>query len=274
MLPLSSNQGMANPANALAPIMANSDDPMVAAMALNALSGGQGNSMLNMLALSQMTRDRPMGYNTLATAGLGPVLNAAPGPNAAPSDGMSRRVTAANVPSFDNLPGAHVGPGFFVSPETRAKYAPTAGMLNVSMDFNAAPGGGARGTEVIVPNNASPAVRAAAERYNALVAEFAASHGIADYPVRGVRTVGENGRGVAHTIHTEPFFNDDLAMQEAVNSNPGAFAQLYQQAFGHLDNARLIAPHGIGNDRGAVSPVFGDETTYGRMMANALLSAR
>jgi hypothetical protein len=160
---------------------------------------------------------------------------------------------------------------FFISPQTRAQHAPTGGMMNVSMDFNAAPSGTARGTEVIIPDNASPAVRAAAEQYNAGVAAFALQNGIADYPVRGVRTRSENGRGVANTIHAEPFFNSDSDMQMAIRNNPGAFAEIYRTAFGSLPNTRLIAPHGVGADRGAASDYFTDETSFGELMANSLL---
>ena len=160
---------------------------------------------------------------------------------------------------------------FYISPGTRAKYRPSSDAMNISMDFNASPNGGARGTEVIIPNNSSPSVRAAAEKYNQLVAGFANKYGITGYPVRGVRTRAENKRGVANTIHAEPFFNDDEAMQRAVQENPAEFAELYRSAFGGLDNARLIAPHGVGKDRGASSAFFGDETSYGELMANSLL---
>lgn len=156
--------------------------------------------------------------------------------------------------------------------ESRAVHSPDTG-LNVSMDFNAAPGGGARGTEVIIPDNASPQVRAAAHDYNNRVAAFAAKHGYSNYRVRGVRTRSENGRGVRNTIHTEPFFNDDLRMQRIVQENPAEFAAIYQESFGDLD-ARLIPPHGVGRDRGASSPVFGDETSFGELMADNLISGR
>jgi hypothetical protein len=160
---------------------------------------------------------------------------------------------------------------FYISPGTRAQYAPTGGMMNVSMDFNAAPSGSARGTEVIIPDNASPEIRAAAEQYNAGVAAFALQNGIADYPVRGVRTRSENGRGVANTIHAEPFFNSDSDMQMAIRNNPAGFAEIYRTAFGALPNTRLIAPHGVGADRGAASDYFTDETSFGELMANSLL---
>lgn len=152
---------------------------------------------------------------------------------------------------------------------TRADYSPSDG-LNISMDFNAVNGGGARGTEVIIPDNASPELRAAAERFNTMVADFASANGIANYPVRGVRTRSENGRGVQNTVHVEPFFNDDMQMQELIRQNPAEFANIYRSAFGGIDG-RLIAPHGVGADRGAASAVFGDETSFGELMLNSLL---
>ncbi len=160
---------------------------------------------------------------------------------------------------------------FYISPETRQKYPPSADYLNVSMDFNASPEGGARGTEVVIPDDASPEVRAAAERYNALVADFAQKHGIEGYPVRGVKTRSENQRGVPNTVHVEPFFNTDVEIQRAIQQNPEEFAEIYRTAFGDLSNARLIAPHGQGEDRGAVSEIFGDETSYGKLIAETLL---
>lgn len=205
------------------------------------------------MSQAQPTYSTPQRNNALATYG-----------------GPTKRAADAMVPAYTST-GAR--DGFMISPDTRAKYRPTAGALNISMDFNAAPGGGARGTEVIIPDNASPEVRAAAERYNQMVADFARANGIADYPVRGVRTRSENGRGVSHTVHVEPFFNDDMAMQNAIQANPGAFARIYRDAFGSLDNARLIAPHGVGGDRGAASSVFEDETSFGELMANSLLNA-
>lgn len=151
---------------------------------------------------------------------------------------------------------------------TRAVNSPDNG-LNISMDFNAAPGGGARGTEVIIPDNASPQLRSAAADYNARVVAFAASKGYTNYPNRGVRTRSQNGRGVRNTVHTEPFFNDDLQMQRIIQENPGEFAAIYQESFGDID-ATLIPPHGVGRDRGAVSSVFGDETSFGELMVDQI----
>lgn len=160
---------------------------------------------------------------------------------------------------------------FYISPGTRSKYTPTSDYLNISMDFNAAPSGTARGTEVIIPDDASPEVRAAAELYNIMVADFARKYGIEDYPVRGVKTRSENKRGVPNTVHVEPFFNSDLEIQRLIQENPEEFAEIYRMSFGGLPNARLISPHGEGADRGATSEIFGDETSYGELMANTLL---
>ena len=73
-------------------------------------------------------------------------------------------------------------------------------------------------------------------------------------------------------MHVEPFFNSDSLMQQAIQSNPEAFAAIYRDSFGSLPNARVIAPHGVGADRGATSDIFGTETDFGRMMINTILN--
>jgi hypothetical protein len=216
--------------------------------------------------MREMARMRP---NAMSDFAGGPMLTGGGG-----SDTLAGGIggpVAEGMPAQRPQSSQPQGSGFQVLAGTRADYRPTPGMLNISMDFNAAPSGRARGTEVIIPDDASPEVRAAAERFNQMVADFARRHGIEDYPVRGVRTRSENKRGVPHTVHAEPFFNTDADMQRAIQSNPAEFAQIYREAFGNLGNARLIAPHGVGRDRGATSDVFGDETSFGEMMAQALL---
>lgn len=162
--------------------------------------------------------------------------------------------------------------GALFSTGTRAEFTPSSEFVNVSLDYNASESGTARGTEVVIPDNASPEVRAAAERYNEAVVAFARANGIPDYPNRGVRTTSENGRGVSNTIHTEPFFNSDADMQRAIQANPQAFASIYSNTFGGISNARIIAPHGMGSDRGATSDFFGTETDFGRAMIQTILS--
>lgn len=160
-----------------------------------------------------------------------------------------------------------------VSPETRAVHRPTAGMYNVSLDFNAAPGGRqVRGVEVIIPDDAGDDVRRAAEDYNRRVVEFASRHGITDYRDRGVKTRSQNKRGVPHTIHTEPFFNTDLEMQRAIQGDMEGFSSIYRDTFGQLENARIIPPHGVGADRGAASQVFENETAFGKAVVDDLMA--
>jgi len=160
-----------------------------------------------------------------------------------------------------------------ISQGTRADFAPSADMYNISMDFNSTEGG--RGTEVVIPDNAGPEVRQAAERFNQLVVDFAAKHGYSGYKNRGVKTRSENQRGVRNTIHAEPFFTQDAQMEKIINENIAEFSKIYTNAFGSL-SARLVAPHGVTKkglqDRGAVSKTFTDELTFGNLILSNLKS--
>ena len=156
---------------------------------------------------------------------------------------------------------------------SRADYAPTADMPNISLDFNSFKG--AKGTEVIIPDNASPEVREAAEKFNQMVVDFAAKHGYENYRNRGVKTTSENKRGVSNTIHVEPFFTQDAKIEAIINDNMDEFAQIYKEAFGGV-TGRIVLPHGVKNskgiqDRGAVSKTFGDEYSFGEAIISRLL---
>jgi len=165
------------------------------------------------------------------------------------------------------------GGGAEASLGTRASNPAGGGITNISLDFNASTSGTARGTEVIIPDNATPAMRSAAELFNKRVVEFAAARGI-DLPDRGVKTTSENGRGVANTIHVEPFFNTNIEFQKAIEGDFAAFAAIYDEAFGGLEGVRMIPPHGVGADRGAVSEVFDNETAFGRKVIQSILAGR
>ena len=156
---------------------------------------------------------------------------------------------------------------------SRADYAPTADMPNISLDFNSFKG--AKGTEVIIPDNASPEVREAAEKFNQMVVDIAAKHGYENYRNRGVKTTSENKRGVSNTIHVEPFFTQDAKIEAIINDNMDEFAQIYKEAFGGV-TGRIVLPHGVKNskgiqDRGAVSKTFGDEYSFGEAIISRLL---
>lgn len=160
-----------------------------------------------------------------------------------------------------------------LSLDTRAVNPAGNGITNISLDFNASPNGGARGTEVIIPDNASPELRAAAETFNNLMVEFARARGI-EHPNRGVRTRSENGRGVSGTIHVEPFFNDNIELQNAINEDFDAFVEIYEVAFGGLQGVRILPPHGVRADRGAASAVFNNETEFGRRIVQRMIERR
>ncbi len=186
-------------------------------------------------------------------------------------------LTGSLAPAIKEYKGRQAGRRAFdaskYSTKTRAVNRPSDSVMNISLDFNAAANPGARGTEVIVPDNAPPEVRKAAARFNQMVVAFAAKHGIKQ-PNRGVKTRSQNGRGVRNTVHVEPFFNGNIALQKAIDANFDEFASIYNTAFGGLDGVRIIPPHGVGKDRGASSAVFGNETSYGRRIIENILAGR
>jgi hypothetical protein len=188
------------------------------------------------------------------------------------------RLEGILVPRVREMAGRNIGRtlamgGAQLSLGTRAVNPAGNGVTNISLDFNASANGGARGTEVIIPDNASPQIRQAAEGFNQAMVDFAAKHGI-EHPNRGVRTTSENGRGVSNTVHVEPFFNDNVALQRAIEADFEAFSQIYDDAFGGLDGVRIIPPHGVGDDRGAVSEVFDTETAFGQRVIRSLMDGR
>ena len=159
-----------------------------------------------------------------------------------------------------------------ISTGTRSDH-PTG--LRISLDYNSATNPNAKGTLVVIPDNASQAVRDAAEKFNNLVVQFAASKGYEGYENRGVRTRSENKRGVSNTIHVEPFFQQDSKMEQIINENFAEFAKIYTDAFGGID-ANMIAPHGNINskgvqDKGATSKVFGTELDFGNRLIKELM---
>lgn len=164
------------------------------------------------------------------------------------------------------------GMNLVITKGTRADYKPSSDMYNISLDFNSFKG--AKGTEVIIPDGADDATRAAAEQFNELMVAFAAKHGYEGYKNRGVKTRKQNKRGVSNTIHVEPFFTQDAKIEKIISENMDEFSQLYTKAFGGL-SARMVMPHGTKNskgiqDRGAVSKTFGDELSFGERVIKSL----
>lgn len=136
---------------------------------------------------------------------------------------------------------------------TRDQIKLQPGQIGVSHDFNDADNPNAKGVEVIIPDNATPEVRAAAEKYAADTANWFRSKGYADYPNRGVKTRSENKRGVPGRVHVEPFFAKDAKAVEIMNQNQAEYAGILAGSFGQLSNAVIHAPHNQ-KDPGASLP--------------------
>jgi len=160
---------------------------------------------------------------------------------------------------------------------------PAEGKLKISLDFNSFAGG--KGVEIIIPDDASSEVIAAAKKYVAGVKDFFDANGYGNYKIRdggkygsGIYTTSENKKrrdsnlgGVSNTIHTEPFFHQDAKAEKIVDENFESFAKLHLDAFGDL-SARMIIPHGAkGNPVGASSKTFGNEYEYGKRMIDTLM---
>jgi hypothetical protein len=138
---------------------------------------------------------------------------------------------------------------------SRADRRSTPGSRNISLDFNA--NMKQVGVMTIIPDDATPQERAAAEAYNQGVVDFMAANGYPNYPNNGVKTTTENGRGKKGYFHTEPFFASDKLAAEIMARNPDGYAQVVSQTLGQIDGARFIAPHEQ-MDQGIVSTHLGE----------------
>jgi hypothetical protein len=132
----------------------------------------------------------------------------------------------------------------------------SVGSRQVSLDFNAAASRDAKGIEIIIPNDATPEERAAANRYVQLTQKFFADRGL-DRPIRGVRTAKENGRGTPGRFHTEPFFVGDTEARKIMESDPDGYAQVLANSFNGVQGITFIAPHKK-NDPGASDGRFNE----------------
>jgi hypothetical protein len=130
------------------------------------------------------------------------------------------------------------------------------GSRQVSLDFNAAASKDAKGIEIIIPNDATPEERNAANRYVQLTQRFFADRGL-NRPIRGVRTAKENGRGTPGRFHTEPFFVGDGEARKIMESDPDGYAQVLANAFNGVQGVTFIAPHKK-NDPGASDGKFNE----------------
>lgn len=129
------------------------------------------------------------------------------------------------------------------SPNERAEIFRKGGVV-VNLDSNWAKDNRQTSPMVVIPDNATPAQRQAAEAYASRIAEVYKQQFGKSLPPRVV-TRSENGRGRPFTIHTEPFSVNDERAAEFFSSPAGAqvHAQILQETFGKVPGVHFSLPH-------------------------------
>lgn len=157
-------------------------------------------------------------------------------------------------------------PAFSVSAATRDQIGRKSvpGARQAALDFNDSESS-ARGVEIIIPFNATPEEREAAQAYTDELSAWFKSKGV-DVPNRGVKDrTGENK--AVNRFHTEPFFAKDEAARQAIiddanaaaeRGEPSEYAQLLVRTLGRVPGINFIAPHESGKAAGAVSGKYNE----------------
>ena len=132
-----------------------------------------------------------------------------------------------------------------------------SGGVVVNLDTNWAKGDRPTAPMVVIPDDATPEQRKAAEAYATRIAEvYEQKFGVALKP--HVKTRSENGRGRPDTIHTEPFSVNDTKAVDFFSGNEGraVHAQILRETFGSLPGVAFSLPHDQTRkgDSGAVGP--------------------
>ena len=169
-------------------------------------------------------------------------------PTPPPTGPQSRQITVG-----DNTFGVH--------DMVRAEFGRTSvpGNRIIAMDSNSV-----SGREeilpplIIIPNDATPAERAAAQQSVDQVAQWLQQNLGGDRRSTGiVRTTAENGRGLSGFFHTEFHSVNDSEAVNLIRQNPEAYARILGGTLGQIPGANFIVPHGDpgrwGPDPGAVS---------------------
>lgn len=134
------------------------------------------------------------------------------------------------------------------------------GDRKIAMDANS---GGRNGEIlrplVVIPNNATPAERAAAQQAADRIAQWFDANLPGERASTGlVRTTAENNnRGIGGFFHTEFHSVHDHDAVNLIKQNPETYARLLGETLGQIPGANFIVPHGRegrwGRDPGAVS---------------------
>jgi ribosomal protein L35AE/L33A len=129
-----------------------------------------------------------------------------------------------------------------VTPQTRdqIKTSSRAGQRQISLDFNSG-AATSRGVEIVIPYDATPEERAAAQAYVDKTVAWYQSKGI---EVPKGRVLTKTGRGAkVSRFHTEPFYVQDADAMAAVQNDPDGYAAILEDTLGRLTGATFIAPH-------------------------------
>jgi ribosomal protein L35AE/L33A len=129
-----------------------------------------------------------------------------------------------------------------VTPQTRdqIKTSSRAGQRQISLDFNSGVAT-SRGVEIVIPHDATPEERAAAQAYVDKTVAWYQSKGI---EVPKGRVLTKTGRGAkVSRFHTEPFYVQDADAMAAVQNDPDGYAAILEDTLGRLTGATFIAPH-------------------------------
>lgn len=146
--------------------------------------------------------------------------------------------------------------GLFTAPEGGYKYVvdtrtrdqlesmdTAPGNRIVSLDYNYSDKG-ANYAMIVIPNDATPEEREAAQLYVDTLHEWFISNGVeVNKAAQPVKTSKENKRGTPGFFHTEPAFQQNVAAMELLRDKADEHAAILAGTLGTLPGVRFIAPH-------------------------------
>lgn len=127
----------------------------------------------------------------------------------------------------------------------------------ISLDANSVSGrpGEVLRPLIIIPNNATPTERQAAQQAVDRMAQWINDNVPGSRQTTGlVRTTAQNGRGLSGFYHTEFFSVNDTAVTNLVRNRPQEYARILGETLGQIPGANFIVPHGNINSRGIEDP--------------------
>lgn len=120
------------------------------------------------------------------------------------------------------------------------------GQRLIATDFNSG-GKGSRGVLCVIPNDATPEERQAAQSYVDQTVAWFNKNGV-PVPSGKVLTAAENGKGVSNQFHTEPFMIEDTESLAIMQKDPQGYASILAGTLGAIPGSTIIKPHEQGKD--------------------------